>query len=96
MFNFSVSLSLPLYTHTHTHTHTGSTSLLIREMQIKKSWSSLVALWLKDPASSLLWHRFHLWPGNFHMLWVWPKKEMEAGSFLRCLLLQEAFPGHPS
>ena len=22
----------------------------------------------------LLWHRFNTWPGNFHMLWVQPKK----------------------
>ena len=22
---------------------------------------------VKDPALSLLWHRFDLWPGNFHM-----------------------------
>ena len=28
-------------------------------------WSSLVAQWVKDPASSLLWHRFGPWPGNF-------------------------------
>ena len=26
---------------------------------------------------SLHWpgHRFDPWPGNFHMLWVWPKKK---------------------
>ena len=36
--------------------------------------------WVKDPAFSmqwlglLLWHKFNLWPLNFHMLWAWPKK----------------------
>ena len=36
--------------------------------------------WVKDPALSLewlgllLWCWFHLWPGNFHMLWVQPKE----------------------
>ena len=35
--------------------------------------------WVKDPAlslqwlRSLLWHGFHLWLGNFHMSWAWPK-----------------------
>ena len=24
---------------------------------------------------SLLWCSFDPWPGNFHMLWVWPKKK---------------------
>ena len=39
------------------------------------SRSSLVALWLKGPALSLLWSRFDPWPGNFCMQWVWPKKK---------------------
>ena len=36
---------------------------------------------VKDPAVPLLWHRSQLqlgfspWPGNFHMLQTWPKKE---------------------
>lgn len=25
-------------------------------------------------AFSLLWFRFDPWPGNFYMLWEWPKK----------------------
>ena len=39
--------------------------------------SSLVAQQVKDSASSLqqlrslLWHRFSLWPGNFHILRGW-------------------------
>lgn len=40
--------------------------------------SSLVAQWAKDLAS-LLWYRFHPWPGNFHMVWVWPEKRHEVG-----------------
>ena len=28
-------------------------------------------LWL----GSLLWLRFHPWPGNAYMLWLWPKKK---------------------
>ena len=32
---------------------------------------SLSLLWFR----SLLWHGFSPWPGNFHMPWVWPKKE---------------------
>ena len=31
--------------------------------------------WLKDLALLQLWLRFSLWPGNFHLLWVWPKKK---------------------
>ena len=30
---------------------------------------------IKDLALLLLWHGFNLWPGNFHMPWVWPKKK---------------------
>ena len=42
--------------------------------------NSLVAQWVKDPElslwwlRSLLWHRFNLWPRNFCMPWMWPKK----------------------
>ena len=35
----------------------------------------LVVQQVKDPALSLLWLRFEPWPGNFHMLWVHPKKK---------------------
>ena len=40
-----------------------------------------VAQWVKDLALPQLWCRsqlelrFYPWPGNFRMLWVWPKKE---------------------
>ena len=51
----------------------------------------MVALEGKDPALSLLWYRFHPRLGNFHMLWVRPKKkqkereksEKAANSFLQ-------------
>ena len=29
---------------------------------------------VKDLELSLLWLGFDPWPGNFHMLWAWPKK----------------------
>ena len=34
--------------------------------------SSLMTLWVKDLAMSLLWREFDPWPGNFHMLWAQP------------------------
>ena len=40
----------------------------------------LVVEQVKDLVLPQLWHglqlkhRFKLWPGNFHMLWVWKKK----------------------
>ena len=37
---------------------------------------------LKDPALSLLWHRFDPWPRSFHMPWNWPKKKMDKFSSL--------------
>ena len=36
--------------------------------------SSLVALWVKDLALSMLWCEFNPWPRNFHMLWEWTTK----------------------
>ena len=47
----------------------------------RKTRSSPVAQWVKDPVlslkwpGSLLWHRFDPCPGNFCMLQVWPKKK---------------------
>ena len=32
----------------------------------RRSWSFLVALWVKDPALSLLWLWSSPWPWNFH------------------------------
>ena len=37
-----------------------------------------------DPVLSLQWlgpllqHGFDSWPGNFYMLWIWPKKKKKA------------------
>ena len=39
--------------------------------------SSPVAQWVKDPALLQLWHNL-IWPGNFHMPWVQPKKQNTA------------------
>ena len=38
-------------------------------------WSSLVVQQVKDPALSLLGHRFDPWPENFHMPWAKSKKK---------------------
>ena len=38
---------------------------------------------VKDPAWSLLWHKFDPWPGNFHVPWAQPKKRERGGSSLR-------------
>lgn len=54
---------------------------MMRKMFLKTSQIgySLVAEWVKDlevsleKLRSLLWYGFDLWPGNFLMLWVWPK-----------------------
>ena len=52
------------------------------KMQIEKI-NARVHWWCMDPTllllwlSSLLWHRFDPWPGNFCMTWKWPKKKKE-------------------
>ena len=49
----------------------------------RKTGSSHVAWWGKDPALRQLWCRrqlqrgFDPWPGNFHMPQVWPRKKKE-------------------
>ena len=35
--------------------------------------------WVKDLASSLLWHGINLWPGNFCMLKAWSKEKQKIG-----------------
>ena len=65
------------------HTHTGTQNLYPMDFlmwRIAASISGQVQ-WAKDLALPQLWHRsqvwleFDPWPGNFHMLWVWLKKE---------------------
>ena len=65
-------------------------------------WTSLVAQQLKDLALSLLWlwlqlwHSFHPWLRNFHILWIQHsplrprsgKKRNYQGKFLRCFYHQ--------
>lgn len=57
----------------------------VARIKTKRVWNSLAVQWVKDPAvslpplGSLLWHRFALWPGNFPMLWEWPKKKKVVG-----------------
>ena len=41
----------------------------------KRGRTPPVAQWVKDLALSLLWCRFDLWPGKFHMPCAQPKKE---------------------
>ena len=42
-----------------------------------------MAQWVKESALPQLWCRLQLqlrfspWPGNFHMLWAWPKKQIQ-------------------
>ena len=43
--------------------------------------SSLVALWVKDLALSLLWLRSLLWPWNFHMPWEQPKRNKKEKTY---------------
>ena len=54
-------------------------SLVLKEFitssKEKMLGSPLVAQWVKDLALSLLWYGFDPWPGNFLMLWAWPKKK---------------------
>ena len=51
--------------------------------KISSIGSSLTAQWVKDLMLSLLWlrqllwHKFNPWPGNFHMLHVWPQKNKQ-------------------
>ena len=48
---------------------------------LKKKGVPVVAQWVKDMVLPQLWCwsklqlRFSPWPGNFHMLWVQPKKK---------------------
>ena len=49
----------------------------MRDCQNKMTGSSQVAQQVKDLALSLLWHQFDPWPGNFCMLWVWPKQKQK-------------------
>lgn len=40
---------------------------------VKWSRSSLVANRVRGAAFLLLWLGFDAWPGNIHILWVWPR-----------------------
>ena len=57
----------------------------------KKTWSSLVAQWVKDLVWSLrrpgllLWHRFNSWSRTFHM----PNKQPKPTTKLETLTLRE-------
>ena len=59
--------------------------------------TSLVVQCVKDPALSLLWLRsllwreFDPWPGNFHMLQIWPKKKKRRN---KRHILQHQFQKH--
>ena len=50
-----------------------------------------------DPALSLLqlewllWHRFHSWPGNFHVLWVQPKRKKKNRNQMVVFIATEVF-----
>ena len=59
--------------------------------------SSLVSQQVMDPALSLLqlewllWHRFHSWPGNFHVLWVQPKRKKKNRNQMVVFIATEVF-----
>ena len=48
-------------------------------------WSSLLAHWVKNPALSLMRHRFNIWLEKFHMPLVWPKKKKKGEVYTRLL-----------
>ena len=53
---------------------------ITRVLDIKKALrkillNKIIGLWGSLVALSLLWHRFHPWPGNVCMLEAWPKKK---------------------
>ena len=52
--------------------------------------------WLKDLALSLLWHRFDPWPGNFHVLWAWPKKFKHVHESLKVSWAPNTIPVMPN
>ena len=45
--------------------------------------SSLVVQLVKDLALSLLWSGFSPWPGNFCILWMWPKTKRKKATEYR-------------
>ena len=53
--------------------------------------SSLVAQQFQDPVLSLLWLRFDPWPGNFHMLWLRPKREKNSFYYVEICSLYTHF-----
>ena len=59
----------------------GTKQLKDPHLKMKLYWSSPVAQWVKDLASSLPWlrlflqHRFNLWPRDFHTLQLWLKRK---------------------
>lgn len=55
--------------------HMAGFGTLWLESEIEQTRNSLMAQQVKDLAFSLLWNGFNLWPGNFHMLWAWPKEK---------------------
>lgn len=60
---------------------------------MRHSGSPLVAWWVKDPTSSLLWLRSLPWLGNFCMLLVQPKKKKD---ILKLLIQSLANSQNPS
>ena len=49
--------------------------------------SSLVTQQVKDPALPLLQRRLNPWPGNFHTLWVQPKKKKNLNNLYLSMML---------
>ena len=69
--------------------------ILEKGLALKMSKSSLVAQWGKDSVLSLLWYMFSLWPRNFQIPSVQPKKEVKITGAAAYTLQEvtDQFPG---
>ena len=43
-------------------------------LMLRCRFNPCLAQRVKDPPSPQLWLGFHPWPGKFHMLWMWQRK----------------------
>ena len=52
------------------------TSAALKKKKKYKLKNLLVSQQVEDPELSLMWHRFSLWPNDFHMLQAGPKNKL--------------------
>ena len=82
----------------------GAVSTLVTKLDFLKTNVYLGVPWcrikVKDLALSpqqlwlLLWHRFHPWPGNFHMPWAWPKRKKKKVYLILAVTLWDSYYSH--